>query len=166
MTWRRLRLNARVDRKLEERSAARQRRTARPTEPASTAQDGLLRAVETGTYEALVAQARPAQPIAMVTPEEREAELRAAGNAAEDKPKSQPKRKPKARSRPEPPSLEPGMPTEPTPGMLWAEERCHWGQRGLNRTQHHQPGRCLTEYDPLTGELIGDGYRHAEDDEW
>jgi hypothetical protein len=162
MTWRRPRLNARADRKLEKRDAARRRQTAQPTEPASTPQDGLLRAVETGTYEALVAKARPVQPIAMVTPEEREAERRAAGKAVEDKPK----RKPKARPRKKKLALEPGMPTEPTPGMLWAEEHTHWGRRGLNRTPNHPVGRCLTEYDPLTGALIGDGYRTAEDDEW
>ncbi len=136
---------------------------APPTEPASSAQDGLLRAVETGAYEALVAKAR-VQPVAMVTPEEREAELRAAGKAVADKPRS--KSKPKRKPRKKKPVLEPGMPTEPTAGMQWAEENTHWGQRGLNRTPTHQVGRCLTEYDPLTGNLIGDGYRTAEDDEW
>jgi hypothetical protein len=27
------------------------------------------------------------------------------------------------------------------------------------------PGRCLTEYDPITGEIKGDGYIHHEDEE-
>ena len=52
---------------------------ARPTHPAPTPQDGLLQAAQNGPFETLVAEAQPAQPIAMVTPEEREAELRATG---------------------------------------------------------------------------------------
>jgi hypothetical protein len=108
MTWK-PRLNARVDRARARHRDARRRRTGPTNDPAPT-------------YEALVAQARPAQPIAMVTPEEREAELRAAGTAAEAKPQ----RTPNTTPRPEPPPPQPGMPTEPTPGMLWAEERCRW----------------------------------------
>ena len=139
-----------------------QRTAATPADDtASTPGDGLLRAVETGQYEALVAKARLAQPIAMVTPEEREAELRAAGKWTADKPKS----KPKARRKAEPKEPE----RELTPNEQYIAEHCQWRERGPNdypKKQPHQLYRCLTEYDPLTGKLIGDGYRRAEDDDW
>jgi hypothetical protein len=45
---------------------------------AATPSERLLRLAEQGQYEALVAQARPVQQPSMVTPEEREAALRAA----------------------------------------------------------------------------------------
>jgi hypothetical protein len=126
---------------------------------ASTPRDGLLRAAETGQYEALVRKARLAQPIAMVTPEEREAELRAAGKWPADKPRR------KARPR-KPKPAEP--PRELTPNEQYIAEHCQWRLRGPNdypRTQH-RVGQCLTEYDPLTGKIIGDGYRRYEDDWW
>ena len=159
MTWGRPRLEARADRKLEKRDAARQRRAARPTEPASTAQEKLVRAAETGRFEALVAAAQT-EPPKMVTPEEREAELRAAGKAVDDKPKR--KRKPRKKK----PALEPGMPTEPTPGMKWAEEHMRRRPRGSGDRSERVPyGQCQTEYDPLTGEIIGDGYIHYDDED-
>ena len=41
-----------------------------------------MRAAENGRFEAIVAAAQPAEPPKMVTPEEREAELRATGTVA------------------------------------------------------------------------------------
>src|SRR5207302_645979 len=46
---------------------------------ALTPYEKLLRAAENGEFEALVRQSRPAEPPAMITPQEREAELRAQG---------------------------------------------------------------------------------------
>jgi len=58
------------------------------------------------------------------------------------------------------------MPTEPTPGMVWAEEHL-LGKRprgpAVRRRPTHNPYRCLTEYNVLTGEIIGDGYDHRFD---
>jgi hypothetical protein len=139
------------------------REAAAHTSDKATPQQKLVRAAETGRFEAIVAAAQPAEPPKMVTPEEREAELLAEGKAVEDKPK----RKPKARPRKKKPALEPGMPTEPTPGMQWAEENIRWRPRGSgDRHPTHNPYRCKTEYDVLTGEIIGDGYDHSgeEDD--
>ena len=54
------------------------------------------------------------------------------------------------------------MPTEPTAGMLWAEGNLTRRPRGSGvRRPTHNPYRCLTEYDVLTGEIIGDGYDHS-----
>ena len=45
----------------------------------------------------------------------------------------------------------------------WQTKTPDWSRR----QPHHREGQCLTEYDPLTGDLIGDGYIHYEDeDEW
>ncbi len=111
-----------------------------------------------------MAAAQPAEPPKMVTPEEREAELRAAGKAVEDKPPSKPG--PKGKPRKKKPVPEPGMPTEPTPGMQWAEEHLRRRSRGSgDRLPTHNPYRCKTEYDPLTGEIIGDGYIHYDDED-
>jgi hypothetical protein len=134
---------------------------AEPEATATTPGDGLLRAAESGQYEALVARARLAQPIAMVTPEEREAELRAQGKWTADKPKRKPK--PRRKAEPKPPER------ELTPNEQYIAEHCQWRERGPNdyppRPQH-RVGQCLTEYDPLTGKLIGDGYRRFGDDDW
>jgi hypothetical protein len=114
-------------------------------EAASTPHDGLLRAAENGQYEALVAQARPAQPIAMVTPEEREAELRAAGKWPEDKPRPQAKPKPKPEAEPKEPER------ELTPNEQYIAEHCQWRRRGPDDYPHtrHNPYRCLVDYDPI-----------------
>src|SRR6478752_3061215 len=140
MTWKPCR-TGRGERLIAKHEAARERRIARRTgAAAASAQDGLLRAAKNGPFEALVAQARPAQPIKMVTPEEREAELRAAGQWPEDKP------------RPEPNA-------EPPAGMLWAEEHIRWRPRGPSDLRsRHEPGQCLVEYDPIE-------YFYAELDE-
>lgn len=164
MAWK-PRLNARADRVGERRKAARQRRIAgRSGATAASAQEGLVRAAETGQFEALVAAAQPAEPPKMVTPEEREAERRAAGQWPEDKP-TPPRVEMPAEAAP--PAPEPGMPTEPTAGMKWAEEHLVRHPRGSGHRPTHDPYRCLTEYDVLTGEIIGDGYMHydEEDDE-
>jgi hypothetical protein len=165
MTWR-ARLTARADRDDERRQAARQRRIARRTgATAASPQEGLVRAAEAGRLEELIAQAQPAEPIVMVTPEEREAERRAAGTWAEDKPTPAPQAQPTAEAAP--PEPEPGQPTEPTPGMKWAEENLKRRPRGSGgHWPAHDPYRCLTEYDVLTGEIIGDGYiQYDEEDE-
>jgi hypothetical protein len=128
---------------------------------AATPQDGLLRAAEDGRFEALVAEAQPAEPVAMVTPEEREAELRAAGRWSTDE------REPLSESRPAAESETPAEPErELTPNEQYIAEHVHWRRRGPNDDrQHVRPGRCLTEYDPLTEEIIGDGYEHYEDED-
>jgi hypothetical protein len=157
-------LTARAEREREKRQAARQRRIARRTgATAASAQEGLLRAAEAGQLEALIGRAQPAEPLVMVTPEEREAELRATGKWPEDKPKPPPQAEPTAETAP--PAPEPGMPTEPTAGMKWAEENLKKLSRGSGRHRPtHNPYRCLTEYDVLTGEIIGDGYIHYDEE--
>ena len=159
------RLTARTDREGERRKAARKRRLARRTgATAASAQDALVRAAEAGRFEDLVARAQPAEPVVMVTPEEREAELRAAGKWPEDKPTLPAQAEPPAEAAP--PAPEPGMPTEPTPGMVWAEGNLRRGSRGSRAPRPtHNPYRCLTEYDVLTGEIIGDGYIHYDDED-
>ena len=145
------------ERALREESAAGKADKATP-------QEKLVRAAENGRFETIVAAAQPAEPTKMVSPEEREAELRATGQwPAEQKPKPEAEAKaPDAPAEPEPTA--PGMPTEPTPGMAWAEENLRQRPHGSgNRRPAHNPYRCLTEYDPLTGKIIGDGYDHRFD---
>ena len=147
-------IQAHLDREQARRNAARKR------DDATTPQEKLVRAAENGRFETIVAAAQPAEPPKMVTPEEREAELRATGQwPAEQKPKSEAEATPDAPAEPEP-----GMPTEPTPGMSWAEEHLRRHPHGSSvRRPAHNPYRCLTEYDPLTGKIIGDGYDHRFD---
>jgi hypothetical protein len=116
----------------------------------ATPQEGLLQAAQSGGFEALVRAARPAQPVAMVTPEEREAELRQAGQGPDGTGEA---REPER---------------EPTPNEQYIAQHCRWRRRGPNDyRERHRPGRCLTEYDPISGEVIGDGYCHDdESDEW
>jgi hypothetical protein len=144
-----------------DRERARREAAAGTPEDATTPQQKLARAAETGQYEALVARARLAQPIAMLTPEEREAELRAQGKWPDDKPKRPPKPEPKA--EPKPPER------ELTPNEQYIAEHCQWRARGPNDYHKRVPyGRCLTEDNVLTGEIIGDGYdpqyRNEDDD--
>jgi hypothetical protein len=141
------------------------RTAAQASATAASPQDGLLQAAQNGQFEELVAKALPEQPPAMVTPEEREAELRRTGRWPQDEAKA----RPEPANRPEPP---PDPPPEPerelTPNEQYIAEHCHWRRRGpSDYRETHQVGRCLTEYDPLSGEIIGDGYIHSEDDdEW
>jgi hypothetical protein len=142
------------------REVAKREAFVREPDDAATTEQKLVHAAETGRYGALVAAAQPAEPPKMVTPEEHEAELRRTGQWPEE-PKTAPTPEPK---EPEPPAIEPGQPTEPTPGMTWAEE--HLGKRPRGpapRRRTHNPYRCLTEYDVITGEIIGDGYDHRFD---
>jgi hypothetical protein len=143
-------LKGRLDRERGKRRAA----APAADEAALTSYQKLVRAAETGRFEALVRKARPAQPVAMVTPEEREAELRA--HTPEPKPKVEPV-----------PAVEESKP-EPTASELYIAEHCRWVPLSQRRHRPRIPyGRCLTEYDWYTGELIGDGYaRYGDDEEW
>jgi hypothetical protein len=142
------------------RVSARRNAEAGKPEDDATPQENLVRAAEAGRFETIVATAQPAEPPKMVTPEEREAELRRTGKWP-DKPKA--KRK---ASKPKP--KEPERPL--TPNEAYIAEHCEWRARGPGDYRAPVPyGRCLTEYDVLTGEIIGDGYDHyddEEDDEW
>ena len=151
-------IEGRVDRERDRLEAF-----VRKPDDATTPQQKLVRAAENGRFETIVAAAQPAEPPKMVSPEEREAELRATGQwPAAQKP--EPAAPPDAAAEPEAPAPEPGMPTEPTPGMKWAEEHLKKRPRGSGvRRPTHNPYRCLTEYDPLTGKIIGDGYDHRFD---
>jgi hypothetical protein len=131
----------------------------------ATPQQKLVRAAETGRLEAIVSVAQPAEPPKMVTPEEREAELRRTGQGTDKSPDT-PKAKRKAAPKPEP--KEPEQPP-PTPNEAYIAEHCRWRRRGPGDHREHIPyGRCLTEYDALSGEIVGDGYDHddEEDDTW
>ena len=148
-------IEGRVDRERDRLEAF-----VRKPDDATTPQQKLVRAAENGRFETIVAAAQPAEPPKMVSPEEREAELRAAGKWTADKPKS--KSKPKARRKAEPKEPE----RELTPNEQYIAEHCQWRERGPNdypKKQPHQLYRCLTEYDPLTGKIIGDGYDHRFD---
>ena len=152
-----------------EQSLAASNETAKDPAPGNTPQARLLRAARAGQFEALVAEAHPAQPVAMVTPEEREAALRAEGRWSADGPAPAKEEETKAKAKRK--KKEPA--TELTPNEAFIAEHCRWvplSERSSRRHRHHIEGRVLTEYDPLTGEIIGDGYRHDddedEDDEW
>jgi hypothetical protein len=146
------------------REVARREAFARKPDDATTPQQKLVRAAETGRFETIVAAAQPAEPPKMVTPEEREAELRRTGQAPDTSPD-----KPKARCKavPKPELKEPERPL--TPNEQYIAEHCQWSPRRPDGYRERVPyGRCKTEYDPITGEQIGDGYDHSdeEDDEW
>jgi len=151
-----------------DRERARREAAACTPEDATTPQQKLVRAAESGRFEAIVASAQPAEPPKMVTPEEREAELRRTGQWR-DKGPDKPKARRKAAPKPEP--KEPERPLAPpmTPGEQYIAEHCRWRARGPGDYRKRVPyGRCLTEYDVLTGEIIGDGYdpqyRHEDDE--
>ena len=59
-----------------------------------------------------------------------------------------------------------GANRELTPNDAYIAEHCRWVPLAERR---HRPriesGRCLTEYDPITGEIIGDGYIHYDEDD-
>ena len=153
-----------VIRKHLEQESARRKAFAPKPDDAATPQQKLVRAAETGRFEAIVAAAQPAEPPKMVTPEEREAELRRAGQGpgtGPDKPKAKRKAAPKS---------EPKEPERPlTPNEAYIAEHVRFRRSGPNDYRERVPyGRCKTEYDPLTQQQIGDGYDHSgeEDDEW
>jgi hypothetical protein len=143
------------------REVARRQAAAHKPQDAGTPQQNLVRAAETGGFEAIVAAAQPAEPPKMVTPEEREAELHAKGqwpDKGHDKPKARRKAEKKAKPKEPKPPL--------TPQQQFIDENCRWTQRGPDDYRERVPyGRCMTEYDPLTGEIIGDGYAHDEEDD-
>jgi hypothetical protein len=120
---------------------------------ASTPYQQLLHAADRGQFEAVVRAARLAEPIAMVTPEEREAELLATGHWPADK----------AEPAPAPPPA-PEPPRELTPSEQYIAETCRWSERRPPPVRVRRPGRCLVAYNVLTGELIGDGYGDYEKD--
>ena len=152
-------LEARLDRECGKRNAAPPTADDAP----STPQQKLLRAAETGQFEALVHKAQPAEPVAMVTPEEREAELRAAGRWPAEK------REPPPAPEPEPSAETPLELTTPelTPNEQYIAEHCHWRRRRPNDyRERHRPGRCLTEYDVLADADEGYDFGEEEGDEW
>ena len=105
----------------------------------------LLRAAERGQFEALVRKARPAQPVAMVTPQEREAELRASGSWPAGRPDS--KQAPAPAPQPEPEEPSPGSPDSP-----YVREHCHWRPPGSYDERDYRPpprGGLISDYDPL-----------------
>jgi hypothetical protein len=170
-------IQARLDRERARRNAA-----CKPDD-ATTPQQKLVRAAESGRFETIVAAAQPAEPPKMVTPEEREAELRRTGQwpsstspvqapseARAGRPGGgKPQARPEAFPHLDPPPSDGGGGQELTPQQQYIDEHCRWRRRGPGDYRPtHNPYRCLTEYDVLTGEIIGDGYDHGgeEDDEW
>jgi hypothetical protein len=131
----RKRMTSVVDRDLAAAEAA-----AASTDDALTPYQKLLRAAETGRFEALVRAARPAKPLAMVTPQEREAALRATGRwpASREVPKPAPQ--PASIAKP-PPDL--------SPNEQYLAEHSRWRGRGPHDTYRHARRECLTDYDPL-----------------
>jgi hypothetical protein len=122
--------------------AAEEEAAAATDEAGSTPYQKLLRAAESGQFEALVRQARPAKPLAMVTPQEREAALR-----------TQPEPKQAPRPAPQPLPAAKTSPPDPTPNEQYLAEHCRWRGRGPRDDTHRRPPReCLTEYDPLAEE--------------
>ena len=120
----------------------------------------LLRAARTGRFEAVVAEAHPAEPVRMVTPEEREQALREAGQWPAEKAASPPETAPEEMPAPEPTR-------ELTPNEAYIAEHCRWVpvHERDHRWTKSTYGRVMTEYDPLTGGIIGDGYVHYEEDD-
>ena len=139
--------DARIDAWLR-RIEKRRRRDPEPDFTGWTAQQVLLWAAQNGKYEEIVAEASKGYRPQMVTPEEREAELRATGRwpTASEVAEPAPDRPPVAMAEPAPPS-EPERPLE-----YW-EEKCHWRRRGPADYDwdDEEPGGyfCEYEYDPL-----------------
>jgi hypothetical protein len=148
----------------QEQTTAALDETAVAPAPDDTPQARLLQAARAGQFEALVAEAHPAQPVAMVTPEEREAALRAEGRWSADGPAPAQEEEKEAKKKRE--KKEPAP--EPTPNEAFIAEHCRWvplAERRSARRPHHREGQCLTEYNVLTGEIIGDGYIHYDDED-
>jgi hypothetical protein len=141
MSWR-PHLTARFERKCAQRRAA-----APTTGEALTPYEKLLRAAERGQFEALVRKARPADPPAMVTPQQREADLRASGRWPDSKQRSKPA---PPKPVPQPAPIADPPPRELTPNEQYLAEHVSWGaSRGYRR---EPPRECLTDYDPLAEE--------------
>ena len=153
----------------ERERARREAFTRQPDDPA-TPQQKLVRAAETGGFEAIVAKAAPTEPPKMVTPEEREAELRRTSSTFPVQRGRQGGGKQQdvtvASPHLDPPPSDGGGGQELTPNEQYIAEHCRWRKRGPNDYRARVPyGRCLTEYDPLTGEPIDDGYDPGEEDD-
>jgi hypothetical protein len=120
-------------------------RQAAPDFTGWTAQQVLLWAARNGGFEAIVEEANEGYRPKMVTAEEHEAELRAAGKWREETP---------AAPQPAPvdaePKREPGM---PPPEPQWWEEKARFRHRGpedYDWDDDKQSGYfCEHEYDPL-----------------
>jgi hypothetical protein len=155
------------------------RETAARTPDKATPQQKLVRAAESGRFEAIVAAAQPAEPPKMVSPEEREAELHRTGKWPSQKSASTSPVQAPSEARAgrqgggeqqnvrvafphlDPPPSDGGGGQELTPQQQYIDEHCRWRPRGSgDRRPAHNPYRCLTEYDVLTGKIIGDGYDH------
>jgi hypothetical protein len=121
------------------------RRRSRPHRPAGDSpQRRLLRVAQDGGFEALVAAAAPAEPAAMVTPEERDAALQAAGQRpapAQTAPEAAPATQPA-----EPPPAPP--PPETDPLRFW-EGVVRWVPVSERPPVPREPRRALIDYDPL-----------------
>lgn len=143
MTWRK-KMTAFVERDLAEAEA----KAAQPgaDTAALTSHQELQRAADSGQFEALVRKARLAQPVAMVTPQEREAELRASGRWPAEGPDS--KQAPGPVPQPEPePEPGPGSPDSP-----YVREHCHWRPPDSYDEHDYRPpprGVLISDYDPL-----------------
>jgi hypothetical protein len=104
-------------------------------------------AAENGGLAELVARSMAGEPPPRLkTPEENEAELRAAGQWPAE-PAAAPPPAPEA----------PSPPAEERPREYW-EEKCRWRRRGSRDyddwdDRQRTGNRCLTEYDPLSREL-------------
>jgi hypothetical protein len=117
-----------------------------------TAAQILLWAAGHGEYETVVELAAEGHQPKMVTPEEREAALRSAGQwPTEDAAPS-----PQAVSdSPPAAAAEPGTPMAKTPGQLYADEKCQWRLRtAADDAEDADPFagyRIEVDYDPLEG---------------
>lgn len=122
----------------------KKRRKPKPDMTGRTRYERLLWAAKNGKYEELVAKSREGQPpVKMITPEENEAALRAAGKWPLPAPAVEP---PAPAVAPEPAS-----PPEPQPEPQWWEEKAHWRRRGpADYYVDSTPNQCIHEYDPLT----------------
>jgi len=153
----------------ERTRAAMNNKAAKDPAPGDTPQARLLQAARAGQFEALVAEAQPAQPVAMVTAEEREAALRAEGRGPADgpAPAQEQEQEKKAKKKRKRKKKEPEL----TPNEAYIAEHCRWvplAERDRARRPRHIENRYLCEYDPITGEIVGDGYHHDddEDEQW
>src|SRR5258708_24447127 len=114
-----------------------------------TSYEKQLRAAERGQFEALVRAARPKRPLGMVTPQEREAELRAAGRwPSDERASTSPVTRgwPGGGEPPAPPATEPSP--ELRPNEQYLAELCRWGPSGPHDTYHHTRREILTDYSP------------------
>ena len=150
MTWRK-QMTARFEHKRAELETP-----ATPADAAgSTAYEKLLRAAESGQFETLVGKARPAQPVAMVTADEREAELGARGGRPAEAPDPQQGTRPALEpARADEPMHEPIQgpiqgPIHGPPSPSGQYMPVFWRPRGSYDERDSRPtGRVIHDYDP------------------